>query len=98
MFGAILVLFALPWLDSSKVRSGHFRPMFKWFYYLFVLCCIGLGYLGGKPAEGAYVVGSRILTAYYFAYFLIILPWLGKVEKPLPLPKSIGEAVLASRK
>jgi ubiquinol-cytochrome c reductase cytochrome b subunit len=98
MFGAILVLFALPWLDSSKVRSGHFRPMFKWFYYAFVLTCIGLGYFGGKPAEGSYVIGARILTAYYFAYFLIILPWLGKVEKPLPLPRSIGEAVLSGGK
>ncbi len=98
MFGAILVLFALPWLDSSKVRSGHFRPIFRWFYYAFVLCCIGLGYFGGKPAEGTYVIGARILTAYYFAYFLVILPLLGKYEKPLPLPKSIGESVLAGDK
>ncbi|MBY0355766.1 MAG: cytochrome b/b6 [Rickettsiales bacterium] len=98
MFGSIMILFALPWLDSSKVRSGHFRPMFKWFYYLFMLCCIALGYLGGKPAEGWYVIGSRVLTVYYFSYFLIIQPWLSKVEKPLPLPRSIGESVLAGGK
>lgn len=95
MFGAILVLFVLPWLDSSKVRSGNFRPMFKPFFWLFVLACIGLGYLGAKPAEGMYVIWSRILTIYYFAYFLVILPILGKIEKPLPLPRSIGEKVLA---
>ena len=98
MFGAILVLFVLPWLDSSKVRSGHFRPIYKWVYWVFVLCCIGLGYLGGKPAEGTYVLWSRILTAFYFAFFLIILPLLGRIEKPLPLPKSIGEAVLGGGK
>ncbi len=94
MFAAILILFVLPWLDSSKVRSGNFRPLFKPFFWLFVVACIGLGYLGAKPAEGVYVVWSRILTAYYFAYFLIILPVLGKIEKPLPLPRSISEAVL----
>ncbi len=94
MFGALLVLFVLPWLDSSKVRSGNFRPMFKPFFWLFVVACIGLGYLGAKPAEGVYVIWSRILTLYYFAYFLVILPVLGKIEKPLPLPRSIGEAVL----
>ena len=94
MFGAILVLFVLPWLDTSKVRSGNFRPLFRPFFWLFLVCCIALGYLGGKPADGIYVICSRIATAYYFAYFLVILPIIGKIEKPLPLPRSIGEAVL----
>jgi ubiquinol-cytochrome c reductase cytochrome b subunit len=94
MFGAILVLFVLPWLDTSKVRSGNFRPLFRPFFWLFFVCCIALGYLGGKPAEGTYVLWSRICTGYYFAYFLIILPVIGKIEKPLPLPRSISEAVL----
>jgi quinol-cytochrome oxidoreductase complex cytochrome b subunit len=97
MFGALIVLFFLPWLDTSKVRSGNFRPMFRPFFWLFLLCCIALGYLGQKPAEGWYVIASQICTAYYFAYFLIILPMVGKVEKPLPLPRSIGEAVLAHK-
>jgi ubiquinol-cytochrome c reductase cytochrome b/c1 subunit len=98
MFGAILVLFVLPWLDTSKVRSGNFRPLFRPFFWLFVVCCIALGYLGAMPAEGTYVIMSRICTAYYFAYFLVILPVVGKIEKPLPLPRSIGEAVLANVK
>jgi ubiquinol-cytochrome c reductase cytochrome b/c1 subunit len=98
MFGAILVLFVLPWLDTSKVRSGNFRPLFRPFFWLFLVNAIALGYLGGKPAEGLYVVFSQICTAYYFAYFLIILPIIGKIEKPLPLPRSIGEAVLAKHK
>jgi quinol-cytochrome oxidoreductase complex cytochrome b subunit len=97
MFGAIIVLFFLPWLDTSKVRSGNFRPMFRPFFWLFLVNCVALGYLGGKPAEGWYVVASQICTAYYFAYFLVILPILGKIEKPLPLPRSIGEAVLKNK-
>lgn len=96
MFGSILVLLALPWLDTSKVRSGNYRPMFKPFYWLFLLGCIGLGYLGAKPAQGVYVLGAQILTCYYFAYFLLILPVLGKIEKPLPLPRSISHAVTNS--
>ncbi|WP_349357837.1 cytochrome b/b6 [Stappia sp.] len=94
MFGAIAVLFILPWLDTSKVRSGAYRPLFKQFFWIFVLVCIGLGYLGAMPAEGIYVILSQILTAYYFAHFLIILPLLGFLEKPKPLPASISESVL----
>jgi len=94
MFGAIAVLFILPWLDTSKVRSGAYRPLFKQFFWIFVAVCIGLGYLGAMPAEGIYVILSQILTAYYFAHFLIILPLLGFLEKPKPLPASISESVL----
>ncbi|MBA5775742.1 cytochrome b/b6 [Stappia sp. F7233] len=96
MFGSIAVLFVLPWLDTSKVRSGTFRPLFKQFFWIFGAVCIGLGYLGSQPAEGIYVILSRILTAYYFAHFLIILPLLGFLEKPKPLPASISEAVLGA--
>ncbi|ADZ69602.1 cytochrome b [Polymorphum gilvum] len=95
MFGSIAVLFVLPWLDTSKVRSGTFRPLFKQFFWIFAAVCVGLGYLGAMPAEGIYVILARILTIYYFAHFLIILPLLGFLEKPLPLPASISEAVLA---
>ena len=95
MFGAIAVLFVLPWLDTSKVRSNKYRPLGKIFFWLFVVVCLGLGYLGAKPAEGAYVTIGRVLTIWYFAHFLIILPVLGLVEKTKPLPSSISEAVLA---
>jgi ubiquinol-cytochrome c reductase cytochrome b/c1 subunit len=98
MFGAIAVLFVLPWLDTSKVRSAAFRPLFKQFFWLFVVVCIGLGYLGSKPAEGGYVIATQILTFYYFAHFLIVLPVLGLVEKTKPLPASISEAVLGKNK
>jgi ubiquinol-cytochrome c reductase cytochrome b/c1 subunit len=61
-----------------------------------VITCIGLGWLGTKPPEGIYVVWSRLLTVYYFAFFLLVLPILGLVEKTRPLPKSISEPVLDS--
>ena len=98
MFGSILILFVLPWLDTSRVRSGTYRPIFKQFFWVFVLVCIGLGYLGSKPAEGGYVFWARILTAYYFLHFLVILPLLGLLESPKPLPPSISDAVLAKKK
>jgi len=98
MFGSILILFVLPWLDTSRVRSGTYRPIFKQFFWVFVIVCVGLGYLGSKPPEGAYVIWARILTAYYFIHFLVILPLLGLLESPKPLPPSISEAVLARKK
>jgi ubiquinol-cytochrome c reductase cytochrome b subunit len=91
MFGAIAILFVLPWLDTSKVKSGAYRPMFKWFFALFIFNFVALGWLGKSPAEGWYVIASRFATMYYFAYFLVILPWLGKYEKPLLIPESIDE-------
>ncbi|MEQ8331950.1 cytochrome b/b6 [Nisaea sp.] len=94
MFGAIAVLFILPWLDRSPVRSGSFRPVFKIFFWLLFIDCITLTWLGGKPAEGWYVTASRIATIYYFAYFLVVLPLLSIFETPKPLPKSISESVL----
>jgi quinol-cytochrome oxidoreductase complex cytochrome b subunit len=95
MFGAVLVMMALPWLDRSPVRSAVFRPLYRKFFWLFVINCIVLGFMGAKPPEGAYVIIGQVATAYYFAHFLIILPWLAKVEKPLPLPESISKAILA---
>lgn len=98
MFGSILVLFLLPWLDTSKVRSMRYRPVARMWFFLFVIVCIMLGWLGAKPAEGVYVTLSQIGTAYYFAFFLIILPLLGIMETPKPLPKSISESVLKKNK
>lgn len=94
MFSAIFVMFLLPWLDTSKVRSGRYRPLFRQFFILFVINCLFLGYLGAQPAEGIYVTLARIATAYYFAHFLIILPVLGIVEKPSDVPDSISDSVL----
>ncbi len=95
MFGAIVVLAFLPWLDTSRVKSAAYRPLYKFFFWLFVVSCLGLGFLGAKPPEGAYVIASRLLTLYYFGFFLIIMPLLGLFETPKPVPASIADAVLA---
>ncbi|WP_315741696.1 MULTISPECIES: cytochrome c1 [unclassified Bradyrhizobium] len=95
MFSAIVVLVFLPWLDSAKTRSNKYRPLGKQFFWIFVIVCVLLGYLGAQPPEGIYVIAGRILTFLYFAYFLIVLPLLARIEKPRPLPNSIADDVLA---
>ncbi len=94
MFGSIAVLFVLPWLDRSPVRSSRFRPMYKWFFWIFLIDCLVLGYVGAKPAEGVYITIGRVASIWYFAHFLVIIPLLAKFEKTKDLPKSISEPVL----
>ncbi len=93
MFAAIAVLFVVPWLDTSKVRSCRFRPVYRQFLWLFVLTVVVLGFAGANPPDGIWVVISRIATFYYFLHFLVIMPVVGKLERPLPLPRSISEPV-----
>ncbi len=98
MFSAILLLFFLPWLDNSRVKSTSYRPMYKvWFWVLMVDVLI-LAWMGGAPAEEPYVRISQFASAYYFAHFLIILPIVSYYEKPLPMPNSIAESVLGKAK
>ena len=94
MFAAVIIIAFLPWLDTSKVKSAAYRPLYKVFFWLFVACTVLLGYMGSQPPEGGYVIAARFLTVYYFLYFLVILPLLGRYEKPMPLPPSICDAVL----
>ena len=94
MFAAIGVLFILPWLDRSPVRSATFRPIYKIMFWVFLVDCVALTWLGAKPAEGIYVVMSRLCTAYYFFHFIILLPALSIFETPKSLPKSISKPVL----
>ena len=95
MFSAIFVLFLLPWLDTSKVRSASFRPIYKILFWIFLLDTVILGWIGSKPADGVYVLIGRIATFYYFFHFLIVMPALGFFEKTKPLPSSISKPVLA---
>ncbi|MDE2361755.1 MAG: cytochrome b/b6 [Hyphomicrobiales bacterium] len=94
MFGAIVMLVLLPWLDTSRVRSAVYRPVYKVLFWCFIACVIGLGYLGSQPPEGGAVLAARILTAFYFIYFLVLLPLLGLFETPRPVPASIADSVL----
>ena len=94
MFGSIAVLFVLPWLDTSRVRSAVFRPIYKQIYWLLVVDVLVLGYVGAHRPEGFYVILGQVATAYYFIHFLVIIPLLGKFERPRPLPTSISAAVM----
>jgi len=95
MFSAIIVLVFLPWLDSAKTRSSKYRPLAKQFFWIFVIVCVLLGYLGAQPPEGIYVIAGRVLTGCYFGYFLILLPLLSRIETPRKIPNSIADDVLA---
>ncbi len=94
MFGSILILVFAPWLDTSRVKSAKYRPVYKWFLLFFFVSVLALGYLGAKPPEGAYVWWARFFTLYYFVFFIIIMPIVGVVETPSQMPRSITEAVL----
>jgi ubiquinol-cytochrome c reductase cytochrome b subunit len=94
MFGAIAVLFVMPWLDTSPVRSARFRPIYRQLIWVLVAAVFALGAVGAHRPEGIWVILGRVATAYYFLHFLVILPLLGVLEKPLPLPESISSPVL----
>ena len=94
MFASIFVLFLLPWLDTSPVRSGRFRPVFRQFFWIFVIDCILLDYAGGQPPEGTWLLVSRVGAAYYFLYFLAILPLVGWIERPRLPPVSTGKSAV----
>jgi ubiquinol-cytochrome c reductase cytochrome b/c1 subunit len=105
MGAAVLILAFLPWLDTSRVRSGNFRPAFRVFFWVFVLVTVVLGWVGSQDTAAPVIklgdnvvmtmVGlGQILTLYYFAHFLIILPLLGLFERADALPASIADSVL----
>jgi ubiquinol-cytochrome c reductase cytochrome b subunit len=76
------------------VRSARYRPIYKIFFWLLVVDCFILGYVGAHPPEGFLVTLGLLATIWYFAHFLIILPILGKLERPLPVPESLSTPVL----
>ncbi len=94
MVAAIIVLVFIPWLDTSRVRSAKYRPIFKLFFWYFVFTCLALGYLGAMPAEEPYIFWARLFTFSYFAFFLLVMPIVGIIETPKMLPRSITESVL----
>jgi quinol-cytochrome oxidoreductase complex cytochrome b subunit len=94
MFSSILVLFVVPWLDTSRVRSATFRPIYKKVYWLLLIDVLALGYVGAHRPEGIMVIIGQVGTFYYFLHFLVLMPLIGKLERPRPLPTSIGATVL----
>jgi ubiquinol-cytochrome c reductase cytochrome b/c1 subunit len=94
MFASILLLLFLPWLDGSKVRSCRFRPIMAMAFWVFLLDCLVLGYIGGKPADGIFIPIGQFATFYYFTHLLVIVPLVSRLERPKPLPESINASVL----
>ena len=94
MFGSLIVLLALPWLDTSRVRSARFRPIYKWLFWVLVIDMVVLTWAGGQVPTTAVVYVGHIGTAYYFIHFLVLMPLLGRIERPAPLPESINKPVL----
>jgi quinol-cytochrome oxidoreductase complex cytochrome b subunit len=99
MFGSIMILFLLPWLDRSPVRSARFRPVYKWFFWIFFLDCLILGWIGANSPDGnfhgiPFIVIGQVTTLYYFGHFLVVIPAISLLERPKTLPTSISEPVL----
>jgi quinol-cytochrome oxidoreductase complex cytochrome b subunit len=94
MFASILILMLLPWLDRSKVRSARFRPVHRQFFWVLVIDCFVLGYVGANPPEGYFIPLGQAATAYYFLHFLVVIPLVSLFERPKAVPDSISAAVL----
>ena len=98
MGGAIVILFVLPWLDTSKVRSCKYRPIYKWFMMAFFVNFFALGYVGMMPAEGLYLLVAQLGTVYYFAFIIVLTPFIGLIERPTKLPLSISDVYASQMK
>ena len=94
MFASILILLFLPWLDRAKVRSARFRPIHRQFFWVLVIDCFVLGYVGANPPEGYFVPLGQAATAYYFLHFIVLIPLVSLFERPKAVPESISAAVL----
>ncbi|UWI83022.1 cytochrome b [Wolbachia endosymbiont of Howardula sp.] len=94
MFASIFIWFFLPWLDTSQVKSGTYRKIFKIFFWLFITNFLFLMWLGGQEVTEPYISMSRFSTFYYFIYFIVILPLLGKYEHPQKLSGTISNIVI----
>lgn len=81
MILAIMILVTLPWIHSTEIRSSRFRPMYKSSFWTLISCCLILGWIGGMPVEDPYILIGQIASLYYFFYFIILIPFLGQIEK-----------------
>jgi len=104
MFASILILFAMPWLDASRIRSLRFRPLSQFFFWIFAVNGLFLGYLGQKAPDDILLASfdvtdfSRVSLTYYFGYFLVVMPLVSRMETTKPIPTSIAAAVLEANK
>lgn len=68
MLAAIVILFVLPFITEDRIRNGSFRELHKLGFYFFVVICLYLGWLGGKPIEYPFLQLGQIITVLYFGY------------------------------
>ena len=78
-----IALLALPFLNTSAIRSSSFRPLHKKFFWLLVADCVLLGWIGQQPVEAPYVVIGQLASLFFFFYFFVCIPFLGKFEAKL---------------
>ena len=91
MGGAIFVLFLIPWLDRSPVKSIRYRgPLFKMALTIFTISFLALGYLGTQPATGLYTLMAQIFSVLYFSFFLF-MPLYTAIDKDKPVPHRISQ-------
>lgn len=83
MGGALVILFLIPFINTSEIRSTTFRPIFKVCYWLLVADFLILGWVGQKPVKDIYVLTGQIATVYYFLFFLVLIPVVGVIESRL---------------
>ena len=76
-------LLLLPFINTSHIRSSSFRPLYRKLFWLFVADCLLLGWIGCQPVEDPYVFIGQAASVYFFVYFLVCIPFLGKFEKAL---------------
>jgi ubiquinol-cytochrome c reductase cytochrome b subunit len=89
MAAGIAIMFVLPWLDRSKVRSIRYKGMYsKIAITIFVICFMGLGYLGHEAVSPLRTTLARLFTIGYFAFFLL-MPFYTSIEKTKPLPERV---------
>ena len=83
MGGALVILFAIPFTNTSEIRSTTFRPIFKIFYWLLVADFIILGWVGQRPVKDIFVLVGQVATIYYFLFFIVLIPLIGLIESKL---------------
>jgi ubiquinol-cytochrome c reductase cytochrome b subunit len=83
MLGSLLILLAMPLLDTSRVRGSQFRPLMRFAFWVFVTDFFLLMYLGSQHAESPYIEVGAFATVFYFAWFVVIVPVVGVVENTL---------------
>ena len=91
MGGALVILFTIPFTNTSEIRSTQFRPLFKFFFWLLVIDFLILGWLGQKPVEAPYILSGQVATVFYFLFFLVLLPFSGILESYLMKIRIINE-------